>query len=221
LANSDEISSPTTNRTSATAQQQGGSIARPGSNVTRGWDLDELLFDAQGNKGVYGRLATDRPHVFKLYGSYSFGFGTELGGFFYGGSGTPVSTLVATDNGIPVLVNGRGDRGRTPFLTQTDFMVAHEIKMGDDGNKRLRFEFNMINLFNQKTARHIYDYTNRERNGSAGMALSGVDLTKGYDYNALLGQSPLGLPGALAPQFGMEDIFNDGFRGRFGIKFIF
>ena len=221
LANSDEISSPTTNRSSSTAQQQGGSIGRPGSNVTRGWDLDELLFDARGNKGVFGRLATDRPHVFKLYGSYSFRFGTELGGFFYGGSGTPVSTLVETDNGIPVLVNGRGDRGRTPVFTQTDFMIAHEIKMGDDGEKRLRFEFNMINLFNQKTARHIYDYVNRERNGSAGMSLADVDLTQGYDFNALLSQSPLGVPGALAPQFGMEDIFNDGFSGRFGIKFIF
>jgi hypothetical protein len=221
LANSDEISSPTTNRTSATAQQQGGSIARPGSNVTRGWDLDELLFDSHGNKGVFGRLATDRPHVFKLYGSYRFPFGTEFGGFFYGGSGTPVSTVVETANGIPVLVNGRGDRGRTPVFTQTDLMVAHEISMGDDGDKRLRFEFNTINLFNQKTARHIYDYVNRERNGSAGISLADTDLTQGYDYNALLGQTPLGLPGALAPQFGMEDMFNNGFSGRFGIKFIF
>lgn len=64
-------------------------------------------------------------------------------------------------------------------------------------------------------------YERYKRNGSAGINLSGVDLTQGYDYNALLGQSPLGLPGALAPQFGMEDIFNDGFRGRFGVKLIF
>ena len=69
IANSDEIFSPTTNRTSATAQQQGGSIARPGSTVTRGWDVDELLVDAGSNKAVFGRLATGRPHVFKLYGS--------------------------------------------------------------------------------------------------------------------------------------------------------
>jgi hypothetical protein len=102
-------------------------------------------------------------------------------------------------------------------------MVAHEVKMGEDGNKRLRFEFNMINLFNQKTARHIYDYVNRERNGSAGINLSGANLTQGYDYNALLGATALAQAGGspLAPQFGMEDIFNDGFRGRFGIKFIF
>ena len=89
-------------------------------------------------------------------------FGTEFGGFFYGGSGTPVSALAETDNGIPVIVNGRGDRGRTPVVTQTDFLVGHEISMGEDGGKCLRFEFNVINVFNHKTARHIYAYVNRE-----------------------------------------------------------
>ena len=49
LANSDEINTPTTGVTSGTAQQQGGSIARPGGNATRGWDLAEYLFDSRGN----------------------------------------------------------------------------------------------------------------------------------------------------------------------------
>ena len=48
LANSDEINTPTTGVTSGTAQQQGGSIARPGGNATRGWDLAEYLFDSRG-----------------------------------------------------------------------------------------------------------------------------------------------------------------------------
>ena len=43
LANSDEIPTPTTNVTSATAQQQAGSIARPGGSANRAWDIDELL----------------------------------------------------------------------------------------------------------------------------------------------------------------------------------
>jgi hypothetical protein len=219
LANSDEISSPTTNRSSATAQQSGGSIARPGSNVTRGWDLDELLFDGSGNKGVYGRLATDRPHVFKLYGSYSFKIGTEVGGFFYGGSGTPLSSVVQTLNGIPSMFNGRGDLGRTPFLTQTDLMVAHQFSLGEV--KRLRLEFNMSNLFNQKTARHRYDSINRERRASSAVDLSGQDLTNGYDVNALLADATEGAALARAPQYNMEDIFNGGFAGRFLIKFIF
>ena len=41
---------------SATAQQQAGSISRPGGNVNRAWDLDELLWDSNGNLDVTGRL---------------------------------------------------------------------------------------------------------------------------------------------------------------------
>ena len=70
LASSDEITTPTTGVGSSTAQQQSVSIARPGGNVNRAWDLDELLYDAHGNLDVLGRLATDRPHVVKLYGAY-------------------------------------------------------------------------------------------------------------------------------------------------------
>jgi hypothetical protein len=93
-ANSDEISTPTTGTSSTTAQQQTGSIARPGSNAHTGWDIDQVLWDSHGNLDVRGRLATDRPHVVKLYGAYQFGMGTQVGAFFYGGSGTPISTQV-------------------------------------------------------------------------------------------------------------------------------
>ena len=53
---------------SATAQQQAGSIARPGTAAGRAWDLDELEWDSHGNLDVRGRLATDRPVVAKFYG---------------------------------------------------------------------------------------------------------------------------------------------------------
>ncbi len=114
LANSDEIPTPTTGTSSATAQQQAGSIARPGTAAGRAWDLDELEWDSHGNLDVRGRLATDRPVVAKFYGAYRLPFGTQVGGFVYAGSGTPMSTVVNTTNTIPVLVNGRGDMGRTP-----------------------------------------------------------------------------------------------------------
>ena len=116
IASSDEILTPTTGTSSAQAQQQTGNVAREGSNANRAWDLDEILWDSHGNLDVLGRLATDRPHVVKLYGSYQLPFGTQIGAFFYGGSGTPISTYVVTTNQIPVFVNGRGDMGRTPFL---------------------------------------------------------------------------------------------------------
>ena len=221
LGSSDEISTPTTGVSSGTTQQQGGSIARPGSSATRSWDIDEILWDSHGKLNVLGRLATDRPHVVKLYGSYFFPFGTEAGVFFYGGSGTPLSTYVNTVNQIPVFVNGRGDLGRTPIKTQTDLVVAHEIKFGE--KKKLRLEFNALNLFNQKTALHSFNSLNRGAGvarPSSAINLTTVDLAKGYDYNALILKSSEGA-NAYDPRFGKADLFNAGFTGRFGAKFTF
>src|SRR4030095_489893 len=126
------------------------SIPRRGGTGHRGWDLDELLWDSHGNLDVLGRLATDRPHVVKLYGAYTLPMGTNVGAFFYGASGTPISTYVTSTNGADLFVNGRGDMGRTPALTRTDLLVAHSLRVG--GTKDLRLELNVQNLFNQKTA---------------------------------------------------------------------
>lgn len=218
LANSDEISTPTTNRSSATTQQQGGSIARPGSSANRAWDLDELVWDAHGNLNVLGRLATDRPHVVKLYGSYLLPTGTQVGAFLYGASGTPVSRTVSTLNGIPVFVDGRGSLGRTPVFSQTDLMVSHDLGLG--GDNRLRLEANVLNVFNQKTGRHLFDSLNRPRRASAAIDLHTTDLAQGYDYNALIEASAEG-QGAYDPRFGLEDLFNPGTQARFSVKFLF
>jgi hypothetical protein len=228
LANSDEISTPTTGVSSATAQQQGGSIGRPGGNTTRGWDLAEYMFDSRGNLDVQGRLATDRPHVFKLYGSKTFDWGShnasDIGLFFYGGSGTPLTTNVVTSNSIGVFVNGRGDMGRTPWLTQTDLLIGHDFKLTE--TKRIRLEFNAQNLFNQKTARNRFFTLNRgagvDEEQSA-INLNSLNLFNGYDYRALLNQTQdqLSGRGAYDPRYGLPDLFNTGFVGRFGVKFSF
>ena len=222
IASSDEIRTPTTNITSPAAQQQLGNAFRQGGNANRAWDIDYLNWDSRGNHDVRGRLATDRPHVAKLYGAYQFPSGTQVGGFFYGGSGTPISTYVMTIDQIPVFVNGRGDLGRTPVLTRTDLLVSHEF--GFMGSQRIRLELNVINLFNQKTATHIYNQVNRgpsgiPRNASA-ISLAGVDLTKGYDYNALIRATPDGA-NAYEPRFLQEDLFAPGTQGQFSVKFIF
>jgi hypothetical protein len=218
LANSDEISTPTSNRSSATTQQQSGSIARPGSSANRAYDLDQLVWDSHGNLNVLGRLATDRPHVVKLYGAYSFKFGTQVGAFIYAGSGTPVSKTVESLERIPLFVDGRGSMGRTPFLSQTDLLVSHEVSVM--AQKKMRFELNVLNLFNQKTARHIFSNLNRSRRPSAGIDLSNTNLAAGYDYNALLAATPDGA-NALDPRFGMNDLFNPGLSARLSVRFTF
>jgi hypothetical protein len=185
--NTDEITPP--GRVSVGAQEAFGQRVRPGTNASRAWDLDEMMFDAHGNKGVDGLLPTDRPHVFKVYGSYTFDFGTNVGLNFYGGSGTPISKSVQSVYRYPILVEGRGSLGRTPFLTQTDLFLSHDLKIGDQ--RKVRFEVNVQNLFNQKQVRHEFDTVNRiGANGrvlpSSALRLAAVNLLNGYDYDALL-----------------------------------
>jgi hypothetical protein len=222
ISSSDEIRTPTTNITSPAAQQQLGNVFRQGGNANRAWDIDYLNWDSHGTHDVVGRLATDRPHVLKLYGSYQFPIGTQVGGFFYTGSGTPLSTYVITTDQIPVFVNGRGDLGRTPGLSRTDLLVSHEFR--GMGSQRVRLELNVLNLFNQKTATHIYNQINRGPSGvprqASAISLSGVDLRNGYDYNALLRATADGA-NSYDPRFGQEDLFNPGLQGQFSVKFMF
>jgi hypothetical protein len=219
LQSTDEIRPPTLGYGFGTNQLFGATDWRPGGNVNRYWDLDEAMWDAHGNLGLLGPLPTDRPHVFKLYGSKQFSFGTDIGIFFRAMSGTPVTTQVVTVSPIPVYVEGRGNLGRTPVFSQTDLLLAHEINVGE--NQKVRFEFNFENLFNQKTSVFVFDRYNREeRYDSAGIYLYDKDLSKGFDWKQLVLDSPEGA-GALDPRYQKDAIFNPGFHGRFMIKFIF
>ena len=226
IGSSDEITTPATGNTAATSQQQTGNIARPGANDSRAWDLDELLWDSRGHLDLLGRLATDRPHVVKAYGSYQSPFGTQFGAFLYAGSGTPLTTYVMSTNtsgGVGSMVNGRGDMGRTPALTRTDLLISHEL--GLMGTKKMRFELNVLNVFNQKTVRHVWNGLNFGSGAggarqSAAIDLSGTDLTKGYDYNALILKTPDGAH-AYDPRYKNADLFDPGTRAYVTVKFLF
>jgi Carboxypeptidase regulatory-like domain len=217
IASSDEIRTPTLGLVYGADQQQSGINFRPGGNVNRAWDLDESTWDAKGNLDPQGPLATDRPHVFKLYGAYSFPFGTQIGANFYAGSGTPLTTYVNTLNGIEVFVEGRGDMGRTDLLNYTDLLLSQEVRMG--GTQRLRFELNVLNLFNQQTSRHRFNYLNRTR-AAAEIDLHSTNLAQGYDYNAMLRATPDGA-NAFDPRYNMDDLFSPGTSGHFLVKWLF
>ena len=86
-----------------------------------------MMFDSHGNMGVDGLSADRSPHVVKVYGSYLFKTGTNVGAeLLCAASGTPVSKTVQSVYRYPMLVEGRGSLGRTDALTQTDLLVSHE-----------------------------------------------------------------------------------------------
>jgi hypothetical protein len=234
LSSTDEIVNGGLPNSSWTASQTAATFtARPGGNANRDYDSDEVMFDSKGHF-LTGRLETDRPHVGKIYGSYAFKFGTEVGVRFYVGSGTPITTRVENLSQIPIMVNGRADAGRMPTLNTTDLLVSHEIKIKE--TNKVRFEFNITNLFNQKTARYKQNIVTRYRDSSSAMDMSAVNLLNGYDWHELLAQTeyaqdptrssdPYSLDPtknwAVDPTYNQYDLFNQGFAGRFAVKYIF
>ena len=179
------------------------------------------MFDSHGNLDVLGRLATDRPVVAKFYGAYNVARNTQIGAFVYVGSGTPMTTYVNSVNQTELFVEGRGDMGRTPMFSKTDLLVSHEMAMA--GNKRLRLELNVLNLFNQKTARHVFNYLNRGAGAAARFVghrparrrpLQRLRLQRDDQGDSRRRQR-------VDPRYGMDDLFEAGTQGQVSVKFLF
>ncbi len=104
-----------------------------------------------------GRLATDRPHIFKLNAGYNFDWdgsstnSTEIKGFFLGQSGTPLSTTVSAYSALTFL-GERGDLGRLDTFTQTDLGVTHRYRFGRDSKYAVAFDVDVLNMFNEQAA---------------------------------------------------------------------
>jgi hypothetical protein len=130
---------------------------RTDPNVSRYFDAPFTETVVAGGETL-GRLATDRPHVFKFAGAYSldwnkrFGFAnntTEFQTFFTAQSGTPLTTRADVQGYDNMILFGRGDLGRTEMFTQTDFAIRHRYRFGRD--KRFVFvaEADVLNIFNE------------------------------------------------------------------------
>ncbi len=126
---------------------------RSSPNVNRFFDIPFLGFTADGEPDN-GRLATDRPHVFKFNGGYNFDWGgskvntTEFKTFVSALSGTPISTAVSAYSANTFLF-GRCDLGRTDTYTQTDFAVTHKYRFGRDARYTMAFDLDVLNAFNE------------------------------------------------------------------------
>ncbi len=130
-------------------------FGRSSPNVNRFFDLPMLGFNANGDPDN-GRLATDRPHVVKAYGGYTFDwFGkstnaTTISAFTSFQSGTPLTTIYTNYAVTSAILFGRGDLGRTEMFTETDLSVSHRYKFGRDGRFSLEPFLNIRNLFDEK-----------------------------------------------------------------------
>jgi hypothetical protein len=203
--------------------------------VSRAFDLPFIGFTARGEFDN-GRLQTDRPHVFNIYGAYILDWGgsksnsTELSGFQTIASGTPQTTSIFGASGItPQIFLKRGDLGRSPTFTQTDFNVTHRYRFGRDNRFTVAFDFNVLNLLDQDTVTGIYPTLNVTGANANAAALTGGSqqlYVNGWTSGSLLPAINAFLNDPNRPdrkdnRYGQPQIFQGPRSVRFGMRFLF
>lgn len=133
--------------------------ARDSPNVNRFFDTPFDGFNVGGASNS-GRLPTDRPHVFKFFGSYAFNNQDsfirlpqnnelQLSLFYTAQSGTPLTTRVDLIDNAYIPLFGRGDLGRNEVYTEADASLAYRYKFGSDSRYAVQFNVDVLNLFNE------------------------------------------------------------------------
>jgi hypothetical protein len=185
-------------------------FGRQSPNVNRYWDLFFFMYQQDLVAESTGKLPTDRPHQFKLYGSYTWDFGLTLGFYSYALSGGPISRMFLMNNQQGYYPVGRETDGRSPFRFRTDLYVEYNFNLG--GNYGLQINANVANLFSQRVAGDVYPYYNRDN-----IYLDDEVILAGYDYVEEFSKGG----GQLDPRFLMERYYSNGIDVRLGIRFIF
>lgn len=133
--------------------------ARDSPNVNRFFDTPFDGFNVGGGSNS-GRLPTDRPHVFKIFGAYTFNNQEsfirlpqnnelELSMFYTAQSGTPITTRVDLIDNAYIPLFGRGDLGRTETYTQADAALTYRYRFGRENRYGVQFNVDVLNLFNE------------------------------------------------------------------------
>ncbi len=177
---------------------------RNSPNGERFFDMWHLSYDKELNP-IDGPLPTDRTHSLKAYGSYALPFGLTLGLVANAYSGTPVTEEWNVDSAGYFPFN-RGNLGRTPFVFFANAYAEYEVRLG--GRKAVRFNVNIDNIFNARTATRIYSNKYRYNISPGDAALLSTDWAPAPDEE-------------LDPRFGMAYGFMAPISGRLGVRFVF
>jgi hypothetical protein len=200
--------------------------------VTRAFDLPFIGFTALGEPDN-GRLPTDRPHVFNIYGAYIFNWmgsksnSTEFSGFQTITSGTPLTTSIFGASTVtPQILYGRGDLGRSDTYSQTDFNITHRYRFGRDDRFTTAFDLNFLNLFDQDAVTGVYPTLNPSSApvNPAALGVSALVYANRYTDGSLL--APIEARIASQPdrsdeRYGLPQLFQSPRQVRFGFRLMF
>jgi len=154
-----------------------------------------LAFDDIGAlEKATGLLPNDRTHVFKISGSYRFGFGLLAGSSFIWQSGTPLSEWGGLSSGYEWFFKPRGSLGRTTSVWDLNVRFAYDFSINDSWQSRLILD--ILHIASQREAVNIVQesYFNVDENGNP------TDLNP--DYGKTLSYQP-----PMAIRLGLEVSF--------------
>ncbi|HYP02322.1 MAG TPA: TonB-dependent receptor [Pyrinomonadaceae bacterium] len=207
---------------------------RTSPNVNRYFDQPFSSYTANATLDN-GRLPTDRPHVFKLYGAYTldwneqFGRGkgnsTEFSAFTTAQSGTPLTTRFTFQGYDSIILDRRGDLGRTEAFTQTDLGVRHKVRFGSNERFTVVFDLDVLNVFNQSNVLAVFDnisginFSGEEIGLSSDFIESGGEFQRIQTLNNI--RTLINSEGGADDRYRQPDTFQVGRSVRFGFRFLF
>lgn len=205
---------------------------RTSPNVSRYFDQPFSAFTALGQPDN-GRLPTDRPHVFKFYGAYTLdwnerlGFGpnnsTEFSGFQTLSSGTPLTTRFTFQSYDSIVLNGRGDLGRTEKYTQTDLGLRHKYRFAE--RFTMVFDLDVLNVFNESNTLRVFDNISGFNFAGEEVGLSSDTIEAGAQFQRIPTRdkilSVIAAEGAEDDRYKLATEFQTGRSVRFGFRLLF
>jgi hypothetical protein len=210
---------------------------RTSPNVNRYFDQPFSAYTANAVLDN-GRLATDRPHVFKFYGAYTLnwkerfgggtGHSTEFSGFTTMQSGTPLTTRFTFQSYDSIILDRRGDLGRTSAFTQTDLALRHKIRFGSNERFMAVFEVDVLNVFNESNDLTVFDNISGFNFAGDEIGLSSDFIQAGGDFQriptinairAIINDPNQG--GGPDERYGLTNSFQGPRSVRLGVRFIF
>ncbi|HYE13111.1 MAG TPA: TonB-dependent receptor [Pyrinomonadaceae bacterium] len=210
---------------------------RTSPNVNRYFDQPFSAFTANAELDN-GRLPTDRPHVFKFYGAYTLdwndqfgalrGNSTEFSAFTTAQSGTPLTTRFTFQSYDSIILDRRGDLGRTEAFTQTDFAIRHKVRFGESERFMFVFDLDILNLFNEDNVLGVFDNISGFNFSGEEIGLSSDSIQAGGDFQriptldrirAIINDPDEG--GGPDERYGLANSFQAGRSVRLGFRFIF
>ena len=237
-----------------TDQSDGGtSTGRDSPDTTRSFDEPYYYFGANG-KSNDGALPTDRPNVLKGYVYYTLPSwkhqSTSIGLFQQFLQGSPVASyadvggasaggafegvyMFGRDKWVDMTTDAAGNitlgsprSRRTPWFTQSDLNLSHDIKVGDHQN--VKFEATALNVLNQRAvaayvgAMDSWNFSNSINPGGAdltGGAANYQAFESGYDPQSLINDPNNAV--VKNSQYGQPLLYQSGRSIRLAMRFSF